>query len=74
MEIDIYLKFIGKFDVPIPEPTPEEIAAVEADRKQRAAQREKYLRKKARREQKKLEAQQAQSDAGAAASPEEQTA
>ena len=73
MEIDIYLKFIGRFDVPIPEPTPEEIAAAEADRKRRAAEREKYLRKKARREQKKLEAQQAQSDAGTA-STKEQTA
>ena len=61
MEIDIYLKFIGRFDVPIPEPTPEEIAAAEADRKRRAAEREKYLRKKARREQKKLEAQPAES-------------
>ena len=61
MEIDIYLKFIGRFDVPIPEPTPEEIAAAEADRKRRAAEREKYLRRKARREQKKLEAQPAES-------------
>ena len=26
-EIEIYLKFIGKFDVPMPEPTPEELAA-----------------------------------------------
>src|SRR5699024_6366053 len=25
-EIEIYLKFIGKFDVPMPEPTPEELA------------------------------------------------
>jgi len=25
-EVDIYLKFIGKFDVPLPEPTPEELA------------------------------------------------
>ena len=34
----------------------EEIAAAEADRKRRAAEREKYLRKKVRREQKKMEA------------------
>ena len=26
-EVDIYLKFIGKFDVPLPEPTAEELAA-----------------------------------------------
>ena len=72
MEIDIYLKFIGKFDIPMPEPTPEELAEMEAQRKKRAANREKYYRKKER--QKLLAQQQAQSDAGAAASPEEQTA
>ena len=72
MEIDIYLKFIGKFDIPIPEPTPEELAEMEAQRKKRAANRAKYYRKKER--QKLLAQQQAQSDAGAAASPEEQTA
>ena len=71
MEIDIYLKFIGKFDIPMPEPTPEELAEMEAQRKKRAANREKYYRKK---ERQKLLAQQAQSDAGTAASPEEQTA
>ena len=74
MEIDIYLKFIGKFDVPIPEPTPEEIAAAEADRKRRAAQREKYLRKKARKEQKKLEAQQAESKPQSEAVTKDETA
>nr|WP_217933814.1 DUF4368 domain-containing protein [Enterocloster clostridioformis] len=39
-EVDIYLKFIGKFDVPIPEPTPEELAEQEALRKKREKQRE----------------------------------
>ena len=68
MEIDIYLKFIGKFDIPMPEPTPEELAELEAQRKKRAANRKKYYRRK---ERQRL---QAQSDAGAAASPEEQTA
>ncbi len=29
MEIDIYLKFIGKFDIPLPEPSPEELAEME---------------------------------------------
>lgn len=71
MEIDIYLKFIGKFDIPMPEPTPEELAEMEAQRKKRAANREKYYRKK---ERQKLLVQQAQSDAGAAASTGEQTA
>ena len=68
MEIDIYLKFIGKFDIPMPEPTPEELAELESQRKKRAANRKKYYRRK---ERQRL---QAQSDAGAAASPEEQTA
>lgn len=72
MEIDIYLKFIGKLDIPMPEPTPEELAELETQRKKRAANRAKYYRKKER--QKLLAQQQAQSDAGAAASPEEQTA
>ena len=74
MEIEIFLKFIGKFDVPMPEPTPEEIAAAEADRKRRAANREKYARKKARREQRKLEEQLAQAAEATIPVAEEQTA
>jgi len=74
MEIEIFLKFIGKFDVPMPEPTPEEIAAAEVDRKRRAANREKYARKKARREQRKLEEQLAQAAAATIPVAEEQTA
>ena len=34
-EVDIYLKFIGKFDVPIPEPTAEESEEQERLRKNR---------------------------------------
>lgn len=68
MEIDIYLKFIGKLDIPMPEPTTEELAELETQRKKRAANRAKYYRKK---ERQKL---QAQSAAGSAAPPEEQTA
>ena len=74
MEIEVFLKFIGKFDVPMPEPTPEEIAAAEIDRKRRAANREKYARKKARREQRKLEEQLAQATEGTISVAEEQTA
>lgn len=73
MEIEVFLKFIGKFDVPMPEPTPEEIAAAEIDRKRRAANREKYARKKARREQRKLEEQLAQATEGTISVAEEQT-
>ena len=54
--------------IPLPEPTPEELAELEAQRKKRAANRAKDYRKKER--QKLL----AQLDTGAAAPPEEQTA
>ena len=47
-EVDIYLNFIGKFDVPVPEPTPEELAEEEIQRKKRARNRRKYERKKER--------------------------
>lgn len=55
-EVDIYLKFIGKFDVPVPEPTPEELAEQERARKLRERQRE-YSRRAY--EKKKLKKQQA---------------
>ena len=46
-EVDIYLKFIGKFDTPVPEPTPEEIAEQERLQKERIRSRERYRRLKA---------------------------
>lgn len=51
-EVDIYLKFIGKFDVPMPDPTPEELAEQERLRKRRANNRESTRRYS---EKKKLE-------------------
>lgn len=48
-EIEIYLKIIGKFDVPMPEPTPEELAAEEARRQRRIRDHAKYLRQKERK-------------------------
>ena len=50
-EVDIYLKFIGKFDVPLPEPTPEELEEQEKLRQKREKQREytkRYREKKKR--------------------------
>ena len=47
-EVDIFLNFIGKFDVPVPDPTPEELAEEEVQRKKRARHRRKYERKKER--------------------------
>ena len=51
-EVEIFLNFIGKFDVPMPEPTPEELAKQESDRRKRAQRRERVRR---HRERKKLE-------------------
>ena len=56
-EVDIYLKFIGKFDVPLPEPTPEELAEMERQRKQRAYYRERGRRQRERKKQEKLSAE-----------------
>ena len=53
-EVDIYLKFIGKFNVPMPEPTPEELAKMEKQRKRRAYFRERGKRQREREKQKKL--------------------
>ena len=50
-EVDIYLKFIGKFDVPPPEPTPEELAEMEKVRQRRAKGREKWRRAQERKKE-----------------------
>ena len=56
-EIEIYLKFIGKFDIPTPEPTSEELAEIEKMRKYRAMKREHarrhYAKKKRLAEEQK---------------------
>ena len=57
-EVDIYLKFIGKFDVPLPEPTAEELAEMEKQRKKRAYYRERSKRQRERDKQKKLSEQE----------------
>ena len=53
-EVDIYLKFIGKFDVPMRSPTPEELDKMEKQRKRRAYFRERSKRQREREKQKKL--------------------
>ena len=50
-EVEIYLNFIGNFQVPPEDPTPEELAKLAAQRKKRAANRRKYERKKEREHQ-----------------------
>ena len=54
-EIEIYLKFIGKFDLPQREPTEEELAAMEKARKVRARQRENCRRYRERKKQREAE-------------------
>lgn len=49
-EIEIYLNFIGKFEVPMPEPTEEELAVEEKRRQKRIRDHEKYLRQKERKQ------------------------
>ena len=55
-EVEIFLKFIGKFDVPLPEPTPEEQAAEEKRRRRRAKQREYTRRNREKKKRMKQEA------------------
>ncbi len=53
-KVDIYLNFIGKFDVPLPEPAPEELAEAEEARRKREKKREynqRYMEKKRRKEE-----------------------
>ena len=52
-EGDIYLKFIGEFDVPLPEPTPGELAEMEKQRKLRAYYRERSKRERERKKKQK---------------------
>lgn len=59
-EVDIFLKFIGKFDIPLSEPTPEELAEEMAKEEKRSRQRvyarNWYHRKKERERQAALNA------------------
>lgn len=57
-DVNIYLKFIGKFDVPLPEPTPEELAAEEKLRLKRQKQREANKRYREKQKRLKLKAQE----------------
>ena len=57
-EVEICLKFIGKFDAPLPEPTVEELAEEEKRRKRRVYNHERYLRKKERERHAALETQE----------------
>jgi hypothetical protein len=62
-EIEIYLKFIGKIDVPMPEPTPEELAEQEQQRKKRIKQREYTRRYREKKERMRQAAEEKEQDA-----------
>ncbi len=52
-EVEIYLKFIGKFDVPMPEPTEEELLEAEKQRQRREYYRQRGKRQRERERQKR---------------------
>ena len=56
-KVDIYLNFIGKFDIPEPEPTAEELAEIEQRRAKREKKREYHLRYMAKKERLQKEAE-----------------
>ena len=56
-EVEIFLKYIGKFDVPMPDPTPEEIAAADKEKQRRAKVRERGRRERERKKAAKLAAE-----------------
>ena len=63
-EVEIYFKFIGKFDIPTPEPTPEEIAEMAEKERIRLRDREYRRRYRERKKAKKLAEQQAKEQDG----------
>ncbi len=56
-QIDIYLKYVGKLDVPMPELTPEQIKEEERKRRKHAWNRT-YMRRKYEREKAECEAKE----------------
>ena len=64
-QVDIYLNFIGRFEVPAPAPTAEEIEAEEKARRRREQCREAQRRYAARQKQKAQEQEQAAQGKGA---------
>jgi hypothetical protein len=60
-DVDIYLNFIGKFDVPLPDPTPEEIEAEEKARLARTRRRDNQRRYMQKQRMKRLAEEGAQS-------------
>jgi len=57
--VDVFLNFIGKFEIPMPEPTAEEIEAEEKERRKREQRREAQRRYAAKQKQKEQEQEEA---------------
>lgn len=55
-EVEIYLKYIGKFDIPRPDPTPEELALMEKKKAQRKRDRERMKRRRERMKEEAVKA------------------
>ena len=55
-EVEIYLKYIGKFEIPAPEITEDEIKEDDKRRRESKKNHEKYLRRKARKEKQEVTA------------------
>ena len=53
-EVEIYLKYIGKFEIPAPEMTDDEIKEDQKRQRESKKNREKYLRRKARKEKQEV--------------------
>lgn len=64
-QVDVYLNFIGKFEIPAPAPTAEEIEAEEKARRKRTQRREAQRRYAAKQKQKEQEQETAAQSKGA---------
>jgi len=77
-EVEIRLQYIGKFDAPLPDPTPEELAAEEKRRKRREINRRYNEKKKAKKlaaaQQESLEDAMAKADSTPSENDEQKTA
>ena len=77
-EVEIRLQYIGKFDTPLPDPTPEELAAEEKRRKRREINRRYNEKKKAKKlvaaQQESLEDAMAKADSMPSENDEQKTA
>ena len=49
-EVEIFLKYVGKFELPAPEPTAEDLVRDEKRKKTREKNRRKYERRKAKQQ------------------------